>query len=299
VRSRRPLRRDPPPANHARSRQRDPTGTHRPSLPPQPPRLAPLAASDPRTRRRSAAQSRTPPSSTANISHPIDSQHERSVPYRPAAAGHARVNTRARLPNPRRAPRNSPQARISALGRESGSTAALSQPKARGANRLRTRCKRLSGESATALPNLQLSGHRTCMTGVGVSRQRRRHPPGPALRLPRVCRTQPAIPLPCADCGAVRARWGSAPSRSVSPTLALHDPRRSRIELPGDRAPHRSLRRIRVAAAATGRLPEPAQPPAATRAMSRGGRRNRSRRCSAVRCRRTPVAAGDRRRRRA
>ena len=57
--------------------------------------------------------------------------------------------------------------------------------------------------------------------------------------------------------------------------------------------------RIRAAAAATGCLPEPAQPPAATRAMSRGGRHNRSRRYPAVPCRRTPVAAGDWRRRRA
>lgn len=57
--------------------------------------------------------------------------------------------------------------------------------------------------------------------------------------------------------------------------------------------------RMRAAAAATGRPPEPAQPPAATRAMSRGGPRNRSRRYPAVRRRRTPVAAGDRRRRRA
>jgi hypothetical protein len=52
-------------------------------------------------------------------------------------------------------PSFSPQARISALGPGSGSTGS-SQPEARGANRLRADCTRLSGDSgpAPALPNL-------------------------------------------------------------------------------------------------------------------------------------------------
>ena len=57
--------------------------------------------------------------------------------------------------------RNSPQARISALGPESGSAAGSSQPEAPGANRLRASCNRLRDDSAaaSALPNLRRSGH--------------------------------------------------------------------------------------------------------------------------------------------
>jgi hypothetical protein len=60
--------------------------------------------------------------------------------------------------------------RISALGLGSGS----SQPEARGANRLRANCKRLSGDSAPApaLPNLQRSGHQAAVTPGGVTRSR-------------------------------------------------------------------------------------------------------------------------------
>jgi ABC-2 type transport system ATP-binding protein len=60
--------------------------------------------------------------------------------------------------------REAPQARISALGPESGPTARSSQPEAPGANRLRASCKLLSGDSAPALPNLQRSGHQAAVT---------------------------------------------------------------------------------------------------------------------------------------
>jgi hypothetical protein len=64
------------------------------------------------------------------------------------------IAPRGCLPDP-------PQARMSALGPESGSTAGSSQPEAPSANRLRANCKRLSGDSAVVPSAPELSAERS------------------------------------------------------------------------------------------------------------------------------------------